>query len=201
MLSYKLAPDGIIVRYKARWVAKGFEQVEGIDFYSTWSLVVKSASWRILLALATRYGMEVEHLDVDIAYLEALLDEEVWVEQPYGYKQGQGAYKLNKALYGLKQSARAWAHILEDHLRTMGFKHTVKDESIFIDGNRTIIATYVDNLLILAYIKEIIAKVKAQLDMRFKLKHLGPILYYLGMEITRNREARIMKVTQKGYII
>ena len=77
MLSYKLAPDGIIVRYKARWVAKGFEQVEGIDFHSTWSSVVKSASWRILLALATRYGIEVEYLDVDIAYLKALLDEEV----------------------------------------------------------------------------------------------------------------------------
>ena len=80
VLSYKLAPDGTIVRYKARWVAKGFKQVEGIDFHSTWSSVVKSASWRILLALATRYGMEIEHSDVDIAYLEALLDEEVWVE-------------------------------------------------------------------------------------------------------------------------
>ena len=77
VLSHKLAPDGTIVRYKARWVAKGFEQVEGIDFHSTWSSVVKSASWRILLALATRYGMEVEHSDVNTAYLEALLDEEV----------------------------------------------------------------------------------------------------------------------------
>ena len=80
VLSYKLAPDGIIIRYKARWVAKGFEQVKDIDFYSTWSSVIKSASWRILLALATRYGMEVEYLDVDIAYLEVLFDEEVWVE-------------------------------------------------------------------------------------------------------------------------
>ena len=77
MLSYKLAPDGTIVRYKIRWVAKGFKQVEGIDFYSTWSLIVKSASWRILLAFATRYGIKVEYSDVDIAYLEILLDEEV----------------------------------------------------------------------------------------------------------------------------
>ena len=77
VLSHKLAPDGIIVRYKARWVAKGFEQVEGIDFHSTWSSVVKSASWRILLALATRYDIEVEHSDVNIAYLEALLDEKI----------------------------------------------------------------------------------------------------------------------------
>ena len=191
-MQYKLNPDGSIARYKARWVAKGFEQIYRVDYTATSSTVVKSASWKVLMALAARYNMEIEHSDVDTAFLEAKLNDEVWVEQPHAYTNGNKhqACRLNKALYGLKQSAKEWYDTLRAHLDSLGFSHLVKDHSIFKHPNGTIIATYVDDLLILTKDRALMASIKAQLDIRFKIKHLGPVSYYLGMEIIRNQTNR-----------
>ena len=80
----KLGPDGEISRYKARWVGKGFCQIEGIDYNQTYASVVKSMTWKALLAIAARYDLEVEQIDVVTAFLEAPL-KEVWMEQPHGF--------------------------------------------------------------------------------------------------------------------
>ena len=201
VLSIKLGVKGEIVRYKARWVAKGFEQVEGVDYDATFSSVVKTSSWKVLLALGTKRNMEMEHSDVDTAFLEATLKEEVWVEQPHGYTDGtDDACCLEKALYGLKQSSREWGEMLAAKLKSFGFRRLQKDNSIFINDEGTIVATYVDDLLMLSHTKKAMSKLKAQLDKEFKLKHLGAISFYLGMEISRNRDDRTMTITQKGYI-
>jgi hypothetical protein len=201
VLSTKLNPNGSIARYKARWVAKGFEQIEGIDYNVTFSSVVKTSSWKTLLALGTKNNMEIEHSDVETAYLESPITEEVWVEQPHGFEQGTGACRLKKALYGLKQSAREWYETLKRKLTQMGYEVLQKDRSIFRHHkNSSIIATYVDDLLIMTTNKHEMDIIKKQLDQRFKLKHLGPLSYYLGMEVKRDREARTMTVSQKGYI-
>jgi len=90
--------------------------------------------------------------------------------------------------------------MLAAKLKSFGFKRLQKDNSIFINDKGTIVATYMDDLLILSYTKKAISKLKAQLNKEFKLKHLGAISFYLGMEISRNRDNRIMTITQKGYI-
>ena len=161
VLTHKLDSMGEFSRYKARWVVKGFRQIEGVDFNETFSSVVKSMSWRILLALGAKYDYEIEHSDVVTAFLEAMLKEEVWVEQPHGFTNGNDsdACRLRRALYGLKQS-REWYATLREFLESIGYKRLTKDSSILIHENGMIVAVYVDDLLELAPTKALIADFK-----------------------------------------
>lgn len=202
VLQIKYALDGTIERYKARWVAKGFEQIEGIDYNDVFSSVVKSSSWRTLLALGAKEDMEIELSDVDTAFLEAKLNDDVWVEQPHKFGDGSSkACHLQKSLYGLKQSAREWYSTLYSHLKSMGFHRLGKDNSVFRnDLTGAIIASYVDDLLLMTSSKVEMINIKKQLDKRFKLKHLGELRHYLGMRITRDRTTRSMHISQESYI-
>ncbi len=103
-----MSNDGTFSRYKARWVAKGFEQREGIDYKETFFLVVKSCSTRILFALAAFYNWFIEHLDAVTAYLNSNLDVLLYVELLNGYWEAGKVALLRKTIYGLKQSACQW---------------------------------------------------------------------------------------------
>ncbi|KAI8421244.1 hypothetical protein MSG28_008301 [Choristoneura fumiferana] len=110
---YKLKKNahGDVIKYKARLVAKGFNQVYGIDYLETFSPVVRNSSLRMLFALAAEEGMKMHHLDVDTAFLNGILEEEVYMSQPEGFiKPGQEdkVCLLKRSLYGLKQASRAW---------------------------------------------------------------------------------------------
>ena len=101
----KIDKHGRVDRYKARLVAQGFTQVEGIDYSKTYSPVARFTSIRIVLALAAMCGYVVHQMDVDTAFLNAELKEEVYIVPPPGYGLPAGrVYRLNKCLYGLKQS-------------------------------------------------------------------------------------------------
>lgn len=113
VFTIKKGASGEIVKYKARWVCKGFRQEEGVDYDETFASVVKAMIAKALLALAAKYDYEVEQMDVITAFLEAHLQEAVWVEQPPDYEEIEMdgailACLLNKALYGLKQAPREW---------------------------------------------------------------------------------------------
>ena len=198
----KLGPDGEISRYKARWVGKGFCQIEGIDYNQTYASVVKSMTWKALLAIAAIYDLEVEHIDVVTAFLEAPLKEEVWMEQPHGFdKPGGYACRLKKALYGLKQAPREWYSTLTDYLITMGYRRVDEDHSVYIyQQNGIIIAIYVDDLLLIGPSLSDISLLKTELSHRFRIKDLGPINFYLGMHVTRDRPNRRIYVHQSAYI-
>ena len=104
----KMSNEGTVSRYKARWVAKGFEQRERIDYEETFFLVVKSCSTRILFTLAAFYNWFIEHLDAVTAYLNSNLDVLLYVELLNGYLEAGKVALLRKTIYGLKQSARQW---------------------------------------------------------------------------------------------
>ena len=107
---------GVVTRNKARLVAQGYYQVEGIDFDETCALVARLESIRILLAYASHHNFKLQLMDVKIAFLNGPLKELVYVKQPPGFEHPNfpnHVYKLNKALYGLKKAPRAWY----DHLR------------------------------------------------------------------------------------
>jgi Reverse transcriptase (RNA-dependent DNA polymerase) len=108
---YKVKKDlkGIIIRYKARLVVQGFFQIFGVDYTDTYSLVAKFVSIRIILALSVQLGLITHTMDVDTAFLNGSLEENIWVQIPPGTKLAtgdDGIYKLFKTLYGLKQASR-----------------------------------------------------------------------------------------------
>ena len=103
--------NGIVVRNKARLVAQGYSQVEGIDYGETFAPVARLESIRILLAYATHHNFKLQQMDVKSAFLNGPLKELVYVKQPPGFEDPNfpnHVYKLDKALYGLKQAPRAW---------------------------------------------------------------------------------------------
>ena len=200
VFAYKLHPIfGEIIKRKARWVAKGYEQEDG-DYYSP---TIKDSSWRILMALAAKHNLVLELSDVVSAYLESLISEDVWVEQPHGYTDGQKGHAchLRKALYGLKGSASDWYDTLSQEVQQHGFEVIPNDRAMFINREtHVIIACYVDDILIASPIRKEITQIKSKLDLRFRFKHMGDVKDYLGMQITRDITQRTLHINQKAYI-
>jgi hypothetical protein len=144
---------GVVIRNKARLVAKEYSQVEGLDFDETYAHVARLESIRILLAYATYHGFKLYQMDVKSAFLNGPLKEEVYVEQPLGFEDSEypnHVYKLSKALYGLKQAPRAWYECLRDFLITNGFKVEKVDPTLFtktVAKDLFICQIYVDDIL------------------------------------------------------
>ena len=193
--------------YKARLVAKGFTQIAGIDYEETFAPVVRLDSLRLLLSLAATYDWEIHHVDIKSAYLNGLLDEEIYMEQPKGFEipgKEDKVCRLRKAIYGLKQAGRQWHEHLQDSLRSFGFGKLISgDVSIFSkhdeEGDITIILVYVDDMAIFGSCKQIQA-VKEFIGSRYKYTDLGEIKQFLGLHITRDRSKRTLTIDQTQYI-
>ena len=122
--------NGTINKYKVRLVAKGFHQVAGFDFNETFSPVVKPTTIRVVLTIALAKNWVVRQLDINNAFLNGDLQEEVFMEQPPRFmdpKQPHLVCKLHKSLYGLKQAPRAWFEKLRNALIAFGFITTRSD--------------------------------------------------------------------------
>jgi hypothetical protein len=197
----KRGSNGEILRYKARWVVRGFEQEQGLDYNETFASVVKPMSYKALFALAAAHDLELEQMDVKTAFLYGDIEEEIYVEQPpeVGDKHSGKVCRLNKALYGLKQSPRVWYNTLAAFLKKSGFEPLSPDFSVF-HHNGTFIAAYVDDLLIIGPSKEEIQKVKDALNEEFQMTDLGPCLYYLGLRVRRDMRNRTIYLSLQGYL-
>ena len=204
VFAIKRGAKGEIIKYKARWVCKGFRQEHGVDYDETFASVVRSTVAKLLLALAAKYDYEVEQMDVITAFLEAKLGQEVWVQQPPGFEEknsrGRLACKLNKALYGLKQAPREWYSTLKAYLISINYQRIDIDHSVFCHQNGTLVAIYVDDLLIIGPKMLDIEALKRLLSQRFQMKDLGSVSWYLGMHVTRNRATRTIWINQSTYI-
>ncbi|KAJ5473962.1 hypothetical protein N7475_003528 [Penicillium sp. IBT 31633x] len=199
---YKLkrGPHGEVIRYKSRWVVRGFTQEEGIDYDETFASVVKPMSYKALFAIAAALDLEIEQMDVKTAFLYGYIDHEIYVEQPHHMTDGTSRVcKLRKALYGLKQAPRIWYQTLTNFLRNLGFEPISADLGIFVRSNMYI-AVYVDDLLIVGPSIAEIKKIKRSLRNRFQMTDLGPCSYYLGMSVQRDRQNRILYLSQEAYI-
>ena len=200
----KMGPDGQIERYKARLVAQGFSQVEGIDYNETFAPVTKFNSIRLLLALSARFDWEIHQMDVKSAFLNGELDEEIYMRPPPGYKSTPGTvWRLKKTLYGLKQASREWYKKLSHELDTLGFSRIQADHCVFyknVNGHHIVIAVYVDDNLIISDSPDLIAQTKKDLSSRFDMTDLGEVHWILNMEVTRDRSKRTIRLSQSQYI-
>ena len=150
----KTDSQGKIERYRAGLVAKGFSQVEGVDFNETFAPVVRQESIRLLMSIAAHKNLVAKQWDVKTAFLYGSLNEELYMMQPEGFKDTKNpslVCKLNKAIYGLKQASRQWHAKLSQVLLQYGFSQCRKDESIFVfrQGKKKMyLAVYVDNIFV-----------------------------------------------------
>jgi hypothetical protein len=177
---FKLKKDekGAVINHKARLVARGFVQQEGIDYDDTFALVARMESVRVLLALAAQ-GWSV-HLNGDL--------KEVYVRHPPGFavpgEEGK-VYRLQKALYGLRQAPRAWNAKLGAMLKEMGFQQSAHEAAMYRRGSGRailLVGVYVDDLIIAGADAEV-EKFKAAIKQRFDMSDLGLLSFYLGIEV------------------
>ncbi|CAH9124988.1 unnamed protein product, partial [Cuscuta epithymum] len=194
-------------RYKARLVVKGFGQEKGIDFEEIFSPVVKMSSIRVVLGLAAVQDLEIEQLDVKTAFLHGDLEEEIYMEQPEGFKvpgKENLVCRLMKSLYGLKQAPRQWYKKFESFMAEHDFTKTKSDHCVFIKryerGDFLILLLYVDDMLIIGQDRIKIDALKKDLSKSFAMKDLGPAKQILGMRITRDRSKRLLWISQERYI-
>ena len=197
----KLKPDGTLERCKARLVAQGYTQKFGVDYEETFSPVIKMTTIRALIAIAASKGWDIFQLDVNNAFLHGDLHEEVYMRMPKGIENpGNKFCKLNKSLYGLKQASRQWFFKLHTVLLHQGFVQSKQDYSLFIKkrgSDITIVAVYVDDILVTGTNPNDIQTLKAHLDTIFSIKDLGILHYFLGIEVSYSQAGIIL--TQKKF--
>ncbi|KAJ1581736.1 hypothetical protein NDA12_001064 [Ustilago hordei] len=204
VLRLKLDADGIPVRHKARLVARGFTQREGIDFEETFAPVAPLSAIRALLSLAVERNWEVHQLDITMAYLNSTLNHVIYMKPPEGAKVPTGkAYRVIKGLYGLKQSGREWNMEFDKFLRRSNFHRLDCAPCIYTRGegdNFAIVVIYVDDTLIIAPTLETVRRIKEEIGQKWRMEDGGNVSHFLGIKITRNREAKTMDLEQTSYV-
>ena len=201
----KYKPDGSIDRYKARLVARGFTQQHGEDYDETFSPVVKMSTIRVILSLAVTFGWSLHQLDVKNAFLHGFLKEDVYMEQPPGYATNDSnlwVCKLHKSLYGLKQASRSWFERFSLHIQEAGFQKSALDHSLFIyhkGGITTWLLIYVDDIVLTGNTSSHIVQIKEVLEQHFKMKDLGDLRYFLGVELDRTEDS--LTLSQHKYAL
>ena len=184
----KHAADGSVEKFKARFVARGFSQVEGVDYEETFAPVARYASIRTVMAIAAEMGWKIHQMDVKTAFLNGFIEEEVYIEQPPGFEvHGRETHVclLRKALYGLKQAPRAWYSRIDSYLVQLGFEKSEADPNLYyicVGDDTLILVLYVDDLFITGG-EGLIAGCKEDLASEFEMKDIGLMHYFLGMEV------------------
>ncbi|SGY77719.1 BQ5605_C005g03707 [Microbotryum silenes-dioicae] len=197
--------QGDITGRKARLVAQGNRQRDGIDFSETFAPVARFSSIRCLLALAAANGYHVHQADIDKAYLHGELDHDIWMTTPRGFDfPSDQVLRLRRSIYGLKQAGRIWNRHIDTSLRSLGYTATGTDHCIYsrIDDQKQphYIALYVDDLLIVSPALDEIERVISGLEQRYGVKRLGPAEYILGIQIRRLEDGSIA-LSQECYIM
>ncbi|RVW94907.1 Retrovirus-related Pol polyprotein from transposon RE1 [Vitis vinifera] len=206
IFTIKYKADGLVERFKARLVARGFTQSYGIDYQETFAPIAKLNTIRILLSLAVNQDWCLQQLDIKNAFLNGDLEEEVYMEIPPGFEESMAknqVCKLQKSLYGLKQSPRAWFDRFTKAVLKLGYKQGQADHTLFVKkshtGKMAILIVYVDDIILSGNDMEELQNLKKYLSEEFEVKDLGNLKYFLGMEVARSRKGIV--VSQRKYIL
>lgn len=206
--AYKLdAARKEILRYKARIVARGDQEIYGVHYHETFSPAARQQTVRAFLSWSRHHGRYVRQYDVKTAFLNARLNEEIYIEPPPGQARDEAngkVWKLNRALYGLKQAGRAWYEELSKVLLSLGFKKLASEPCVFtrqgvkgkVDAS---IAVYVDDMLISTVNEDDHLQIEKELS-KYTLTNGEPVSLMLGVDIRYDPKEKTCAFNQKGYI-
>lgn len=184
--------DGSVDRYKACLVAKGYTQQYGIDYLDTFSPVAKIVTVRCALAMEAANNWPLHQMDVTNAFLQGDLHEEIYMSIPQGFdkQRPNHACKLIKSLYGLKQASRQWNFKFGQVMKYAGFSQSLHDHSLFYirtKNSTTLLLLYVDDIVITGDNPLVITALKKHLHTYLAIKDLGPLRFFLGIEVARSK--------------
>jgi hypothetical protein len=188
LFKIKHAVDGSIEKYKARFVARGFSQKEGIDYEETFAPVARYTSIRTIIALAAKVKWKLHQMDVKTAFLNGVIEEEVYIEQPQGFEvenRKSHVCRLKKALYGLKQVPRGWYGRIDSFLTSLVFTKSKVDAKLYfkiMNNEPVILLPYVDDLFLTGE-EKLITECKKRLASEFEMKDLDQMHYFFGLEV------------------
>ncbi|KAK2381531.1 putative mitochondrial protein [Trifolium repens] len=186
--------NGNVTRNKARLVAQGYTQVEGVDFDETFAPVARLESIRLLLSISCTMRFKLHQMDVKSAFPNGYLHEEVYVEQPKGFIDSsfpEHVYKLKKALYGLKQAPRAWYERLTEFLINNGYVRGGIDQTLFVKKNLNeimIAQIYVDDIVFGMTSNQMVEQFVQHMRSEFEMSLVGELTYFLGLQVKQSED-------------
>ena len=200
-LKIKRGAQGEIERFKARYVANGFEQVYEVDFFETWAPVGRYATLRALLSICVVWDLETKYIDTKCAFLNSVLHQDVYIVQPPMFHDGtRRVWKLKKALYGLKQAGREWHKALVQLFSELGFDRCHSDLALFVcREGKCFIFLWVDDLLIFSE-KKLLQPLVDRILAPFDGRDLEELHHVLGMEVKRDRRAKKLSISHTQII-
>ncbi|GJV69777.1 putative ribonuclease H-like domain-containing protein [Tanacetum coccineum] len=195
---------GVVVRNKARLVAQGHRQEEGIDYDEVFAHVARIEAIRLFLAFASFMGFIVYQMDVKSAFLYGTIDEEVYVSQPPSFvdlDHPKKVYKVVKALYGLHQAPRAWYATLSTFLEEHGYRRGTIDKTLFIKKDKKdimLVQVYVDDIIFGSTRKSWCDEFEALMKGRFQMSSMGELIFFLGLQVKQKTDG--IFISQDKYV-
>ncbi|GKA29963.1 putative ribonuclease H-like domain-containing protein [Tanacetum coccineum] len=194
----------IVVKNKARLVAQGFRQEEGIDYDEVFAPVARIEAIRLFLAFASYMGFTVYQMDVKSAFLYDTIKEEVYVHQPLRFVDPahlNKVYKVIKALYGLHQALRAWYETLSSFLMENGFRRGTIDKTLFIKKKKSdimLVQVYVDDIIFGSTKKSMCTEFEDCMHKRFQMSSIGELTFFLGLQVKQQPDG--IFISQDKYV-
>jgi hypothetical protein len=145
-------------------------------------------------------------MDMKTAFCNGELEKEIYMEQPEGFVHQGSEHlvcKLHKSLYGLKQSPRAWNQKLDAFLKNIEFMRSEADFSVYVaqvGDVKFFIVVYVDDFILVCNDQNKLLQIKEELTQKFEMKDLGELHFFLGMEVERNHDERLLRINQIKYL-
>ncbi|KAI3678299.1 hypothetical protein L6452_37586 [Arctium lappa] len=195
---------GIVIRNKARLVAQGYTQEEGIDYEEVFAPVARVEAIRLFLAYASYMKFKVYQMDVNSAFLYGTNDEEVYVCQPPGFENSSypdRVYKLKKALHGLHQAPRAWYDTLSTYLLENGFERGNIDKTLFIKRSKKdtiLVQIYVDDIIFGSTKDQMCRDFEELMHKSFKMSSMGELNFFLGLQVKQQKDG--IFISQSKYV-